>query len=295
MGFVNRASVSGGRVMRKRYKTDLTDGQWELVKPLLPDARPGGRPRKVDLREVVNTILYQAKTGCQWDMLPNDLLPKSTVWDYFARWRDEDVWQDVLDALRQQVRVAEGREPTPSACCIDSQTVKSTEVGGDAGFDGGKKTKGRKRHIVVDTLGLLMVVVVTAANFDDGTFAPQVLWELDPAEYPRLKKVFADKKYNNNELRAWMSQEGVPWQLEISSKAEGEKGFKPLKIRWVNEQTFGCFGRYRRLSKDFERNTTSSESWVRVAAISRMLKRLKPDQDNRQAKFKYPKKIQEAA
>src|SRR2546425_6512500 len=177
-------------LLRKHYPSDLTDEQWAIVEPMIPPAKQnaqGGRPRKVDLREVLNTLFYLNRTGCQWDMLPHDLLPKSTVYDYFRQWRDDGTWQQLLDALREAVRRQAGRHPAPSAGSIDSQTVKGTEVGGERGYDGNKKVNGRKRHIIVDTLGLLLAVLVTAAAADDGTAAPQVLAKLAAHPHPRLE------------------------------------------------------------------------------------------------------------
>lgn len=275
--------------MRKRYKTDVTDAQWALMEPFIPPAKSGGRPRTTDMREVVNTLLYQARTSCQWDLLPHDLLPKSTVWDYFVAWRKDGTWQKILDALRVQIRTEAGREETPSAACIDTQSVKTTAMGGTSGYDSNKKVDGRKRHSVVDTLGLLIAVAVTAANLDDGTHAPQVLGKLNAEKFPRLQAMFADNKYNNRALDAWMEKNKVGYHLEISSKPSDKKEFVPLKIRWVVERTFAWLGRWRRLSRDYEYTTASSETWIQISAIGMMLRRLRPDKENPQAEFKYPK------
>jgi putative transposase len=225
---------------RKAYATDLTDEQWAILQPLLPAAKPGGRPRRVDMREVINTILYSLRTGCQWEMLPHDLLPKSTVYDYFAAWRDDGTWQRLVDALRAQVRLEAGREATPSAASIDSQTVKTTEQGGEHGYDGGKKINGRKRHIMVDTMGLLLTVMVTTAALDDGTAAAQVVNRLQVEDYPRLQKIFGDNKYHNHQFREWLARHRPAWELEVKSGSRASKGLRCCRSAgWSNEPLLG--------------------------------------------------------
>lgn len=273
---------------RKSYPSDLIDEQWEIIKPIVcKDSieKGRGRPREVDLREIVNTIFYINRTGCQWDMIPHDLQPKSTAYDYFAKWRDNGTLTEITTALRTRIREADGREATPSAACIDTQSVKTTEVGGDErGYDGGKKINGRKRHLLVDTLGLLLAVVVTGANADDGTAAPLLLQQVDEVDLPRLQVVFGDNKYNNRSLDTWMKENRPNWKFEIQSPPKGTKGFSAVRKRWVVERSNAWHSRCRRNSKDYERRPDSAAAMIQISHIGIMLRKCAP---KKQANFNY--------
>ncbi len=262
------------------YPTDLTDAEWELIKDDVLARSHIGSPRTVCTRCVVNALLYLNKTGCQWEMIPHDFPNHSTVYYHFRQWEKQGVWERINDRLRRQVRKQEKRNEEPSAAIVDSQSVKTTEVGGDVGFDAGKNVKGRKRNIAVDTLGLLLVVVVTAASFVDANSAPLLGPKLQ-GKSSRLKKIWADGGYKEQFIE-WF-QETCKVLVEIVRRREGAIGFEVQPKRWIVERTFAWLYFFRRLSKDYEYYTTTSESMIYLASVRLMLKRLTAENKQDQA------------
>ena len=261
---------------RRRYDTDLSDAQWAVLAPLVPAPPPGrvGRPLRWCRREVLNTIVYVLRTGCAWRLVPHDLVPGKTAYRWFRCWSAQGIWDRVHDQLRDRVRCAQGRDSQPSAAVIDAQTVLTAEGGTGRGYDAGKRTRGRKRHLVVDTTGLVLAVAVTSASVQDRIGARPVLETLR-RRFPLLGLVWADQGYANTvdcTLVGWCARRGL--RLQIVARPEGVRGFRLLPRRWVVERTFAWLGRCRRLGRDYERKPEHAEAMIKIAMIRLMAARL---------------------
>ncbi len=262
---------------QRHYPTDLTDRQWELIEPLLPAPKSGpgkaGRPA-CDLRTVVNGILYVNKAGCQWRMLPREFGRWNTVYVYFNRWSRTGIWKRLMERLGSQERQRQGRAAQPSAGCVDSQSVKSATQGQVIGFDGGKQVKGRKRHVLVDTLGLVLAVVVTAANIGDRQGLKELLLGYFAQGVRRLRKLWVDGGYSGIELATWVLGLKKTHKVRLEVVERQGQGFHVVKRRWVVERTFAWLFNCRRHSKDYEMLTRNSEAMIQISMIALLVRRL---------------------
>jgi len=254
------------------FQTDLTDPQWNLIEPSLPAARRTGRPR-TPLRPVVNAIFYVLTTGCQWRLLPKSFPPWQTVYHLFSQWKRRDLWSALNDRLRALVREQEGKTSRPTGAILDSQTVRSSAHGGEVGYDAGKKTKGRKRFLLVDTLGLVLGVLVQPASQPERAGGKNLLGDLLPW-LPRLRKLWADGGYTGEDFAQWARHGRKKLQVEIVKRSDDVSGFQVLPKRWVVERTFGWLMQHRRLARDHERSASSATAWIYIAMIRIMARRL---------------------
>lgn len=256
---------------QKRYPSDLTDEQWQYIKELLPAGKKTGRPRSVPMYDVVNAILYVVVGGIQWRMLPKEYPNWKTVYHYFRIWKKQGVWQDIHDRLRALARQKAGKHKHATAGCLDSQSVKVSAHAGERGFDGGKKINGKKRHILVDTMGFVLAIVITKASVQDREGARLVLMKLR-GFCKKLRCIWVDGGYTG-ELLKWVAKR-FRFRLEVVKRPEGSKGFVVVKRRWVVERTFAWLTQHRRLDRDYERLNETSEAFIHIAMIRLMLRRL---------------------